>query len=421
MLGLALVLVRPVKPQRGHLLLLGLAGIIVAGYAVVIHEQVAEHPWFGISSPHPLWQESSRLLATPLVPAVTVAHNQPWLALGPPLSMILALFCAFLVSLERERARQLLRVVAWSGAAYAALGIVMYVVDPTKVLWRDKLAYTTSLTATFLNRNTAAVYFGACALIWQLIVCERIDRLLPPPPERADGLWRKILVSRSRRMMVAAGMFILCVAAMLLTGSRAGVVISLTAIIAVPALYFRRRWSRKGGAAIAVAAGVTLSLLLLATLGSGVSSRFDLDRLTDGGRWEVYRSTTRIIADYPWFGTGLGTFPWVFPAYRPASVSIWGVWDRAHNTPLEFASEMGVPLFLVLTVAWIVAIAVLCRGVRDRRRDVIFPVAGCLVALSAILHSSVDFSLQIPGFSIVVAAIMGCGLAQSFRSVKAGG
>ncbi len=46
-----------------------------------------------------------------------------------------------------------------SGAAYAAFGIASYINNPPKALWRDKQAYTTDLTATFVNRNTAAVFF----------------------------------------------------------------------------------------------------------------------------------------------------------------------------------------------------------------------------------------------------------------------
>ena len=162
-----------------------------------------------------------------------------------------------------------------------------------------------------------------------------------------------------------------------------------------------------------------MALLLLETLGSGVNSRFDLDRLADGGRWEAYKSTLKIIADHPWLGTGLGTFSLIFPAYRSESVPIVGIWDRAHNTPLELASEVGIPLALLVIMAWIVALVFLARGIRTRRRDVILPIAGCLVALLAIFHSNIDFSLQIPGFSIIVGAVVGGGLAQSFRSVKA--
>jgi hypothetical protein len=46
------------------------------------------------------------------------------------------------------------------------------------------------------------------------------------------------------------------------------------------------------------------------------------------------------------------------------------------------------------------------------------PLSGFLIALLAVTHSMIDFSLQIPGFAIVVAAIVGGGLAQSFRTVR---
>jgi O-antigen ligase len=363
-----------------------------------------------------LWQQSSALLQRPLPGPATIAHNQPWLALGPTLSMALALICAFLVGLDRDRARMLTRVVALSGASYAVLGIAQYIFDPTQVLWRDKQAYTNSLTGPFINRNTAAVYFGVCAILWLLLLFDKIEHLLPSRDDAAS-LWRSLL-TRSNEIQLPAVMFMLCLAAMLLTGSRAGVVISLVAMVAAPPLFFSRRLSRVGAVGIALAAGAGFALVLFETIGAGVSSRFELDQLATGGRWETYRSTLEIIADYPWLGTGLGTFAWIFPAYRSGSISIRGVWDRAHDTALELASEMGIPLTLMVAAGWVVIIAVLCHGIRNRRRDRIFPIAGCLVALVALLHSMIDFSLQIPGFALVVAALTGAGLAQSFRTGK---
>src|SRR5258705_416389 len=87
-----------------------------------------------------------------------------------------------------------------------------------------------------------------------------------------------------------------------------------------------------------------------------------------GRRLEAYRSTLRIIADYPWFGTGWGTFAAIFPTYRSSNISIWGVWDIAHSTPLELAAELGIPLALLVAFAWVVGIVVLLRGTRRSRR-----------------------------------------------------
>jgi hypothetical protein len=35
-----------------------------------------------------------------------------------------------------------------------------------------------------------------------------------------------------------------------------------------------------------------------------------------------------------------------------------------------------------------------------------------------VLHSLVDFTLQMPGYAIVAMSLVGAGLAQSFRSEK---
>ena len=155
--------------------------------------------------------------------------------------------------------------------------------------------------------------------------------------------------------------------------------------------------------------------VLLEVMGAGVNARFDSHGFTSGGRLETYKATLRLIGDHPWFGTGQGTFADAFPAYRSADASIWGVWDVAHNTLLEIAADMGIPIAALVTIGWAIIFATLIHGVIVRKRGVMFPVAALTVALVAVLHSLVDFSLQIPGYSIVALALIGAGLAQSFR------
>ena len=76
------------------------------------------------------------------------------------------------VGSARSRARQLLLVVGWSGVGYACCGILNPLVEPTMILWRGKPASVGYVTGTFLNRNTAATYFGSCAAIWFLILSD---------------------------------------------------------------------------------------------------------------------------------------------------------------------------------------------------------------------------------------------------------
>ncbi len=75
---------------------------------------------------------------------------------------------------------------------------------------------------------------------------------------------------------------------------------------------------------------------------------------------------------------------------------------------------MGVPIAALVVVAWMVIFAVLVHGSRVRRRRRLFPVGALAVAMVAVFHSLIDFSLQIPGYAIVALSLIGAGLAQSF-------
>jgi O-antigen ligase len=218
------------------------------------------------------------------------------------------------------------------------------------------------------------------------------------------------------QMILLLTMMVICLLATFMTGSRAGVSVSLLGfVVAVVAFFYRDLVSRRG-VLVAVGAGCGLALLTLYFLAGNVVARFYEDGLIDPTRLSLYRSTLRMIADRPWFGTGLGTFASAFPAYRSSELSMYGVYDTAHSTVLEIAAEGGLPLAGIVAIGWMVAFGVLTHGVRNRRRDRIIPAAAISVGLLAVLGSLFDFSLQIPGFAIVVFGLLGVGIAQSFSS-----
>jgi O-antigen ligase len=411
-LGVGALFASPRGLRKAHVALLAGMAATVLLYALVLHEQLSQTPWF--AAPNPIWSEAAQTLGAPLKPSVSITRNEPFYALGAPLAGMLALACGLVVGMDRARARQVLQVTAWSGAAYAAYGILALLFEPGTILWREKTAYVSVLTATFVNRNTAAAYFGACAVVWLLLLCENVRRRLPSGPIVWTAIPRRLFPETPRRLLVAFCMLFLCLAAMFMTGSRGGVVLSLLALVVAFALFFRHDLPGRSGLLMALAGAAAVALVLLQIMGAGVSSRFDVQGLADEGRIATWRATVRMIAEHPWFGTGLGTFEWTYPAYRSGDVSMWGVWDRAHSTPLELAAEAGLPLAAAVAVGWLVILGVLLRGAIVRRRDVAIPLAALAVALLALGHSAIDFPLQIPGFSIVVLALIGAGLAQSF-------
>ena len=413
-LGLGVICLSPRDLRRQHISLLGMAVIVILAYAFVLHEQLATRPW--IASPHPLWGESAKALGIPITPSVSIARNQPFFSLGAPLANMLAVICSFIVCIDRGRARQLLLVVAWSGSTYAAYGIVTYFVDPTHILWKEKVAYRDVLTSTFINRNTAAVYFGSCAVLWLLFMSRHLRKRLPSGRIYWKGVPRQLLSEMPRPIILSFSMLLLCLVAMLMTNSRAGIVLSLMALVVTFVGYFYRELPRGRGVATALLIGGLIALLFLQIMGGKISGRFEVQGLSDEGRFDVYHSTLEMIRDYPWFGTGLGTFAWSFPAYRSANISMRGVWDLAHSTPLELATDLGLPLAGLIVLAWLIVLATLIYGTRTRRRDRVFPVGGLALACLGLSHSLIDFSLQIPGYAIIVFALVGAGLAQSFPS-----
>ncbi len=412
-LGASLLFAPIARLEKAQLAFGSIAVVVLAAYAIVLHEQLAQHPWFRFSSPSPIWLQAERALNEPLVPLVSIARNQPWLELGRPLVCVLAACCGFLVGNDPIRARQLCLVVAWSGAVYAAYGILSHLFDPTHILWIDKDAYLDSVTGTFINRNTAGAYFGSSAVVCSLLLWEAARRRMP----EGSIDWRALpgqIFSGSSRTLIAKSA--LCLMALLMSGSRAAVLISLLSLILVFVLFFWRKLPRGSGIAATLAWGGVFALLLLQLVGGSVNGRFDAQGLSDEGRLSVYQSALRMIADHPLFGTGQGTFANAFPAYRSPTVTIWGVWDMAHNSLLQIATDMGLPIAGIVVLAWAAIFVLLFHGIRVRRRRQMFPVMAFGVATIAVLHSFVDFSLQIPGYAIVVLSLIGTGAAQSFST-----
>lgn len=413
-LGFSLIISSPRSSQGRNLLLLFAAAIIVAAYALVIHEQVSASPLLG--SPNAAWSQAAEALGIQLASQISIARNEPFFAIGAPLANLLAGVCSYIVCEDRYRARQLFLVVAWSGLVYAVYGIVAFLIDPALVLWREKVAYRDVLTATFVNRNTAAVYFGSCSVVWSLLLCQQIRRHFLSSDVDRRALLHFALNEPPPAVLLPLLMLVPCLAAMLMTNSRAGVVFSLAAVVFACIAFWRRYLDRRTSLVIFVGVGIVSIVVLLGVLGGGVSGRFDVEGLSGEGRIETYRSTLRLIADHPWFGSGLGTFAWSFPAYRSQAISMWGIWTRAHSTPLELAAEVGLPLTAIVGLAWTTALILLARGTIIRQRDRVLPIGALAVAIIALGHSTIDFSLQISGYSIIVFALAGAGIANAFSS-----
>lgn len=411
LLALAAITLTLREARNAHVILLLCLSLVPLAYGVVIHEQVSENPWFAHSSPW--WARASAALNEPLSGTPSVVRDQPWFVLGAPLLASLALLNALVVGTDRVWARRLMDWALWVGSGYAVFGIVSFLSDPTHILSFEKYAYRDVLTATFINRNTAAVYFGGCLLLGAVKVAVALRER-----DSRDTRYHIVgaLPAIPRKAVLPAAMCLINLIAMLMTASRAGIVLSILASVVALALVFRSELKERRSFLSAFVIAVVMFAGTLAVIAGAVTNRFATQGFGDGGRYEIYEATLRLVKENWLFGTGLGTFRWGFSPYRPEDVPIWGIWDRAHNIILEIAAEGGVPLACMVLVAATVMTIILARGAVTRQRDRDIPIAAFGVALIGFAHAMVDFSLQIPGYTVTAFALIGAGLAQSFSS-----
>ncbi|MBI3779555.1 MAG: O-antigen ligase family protein, partial [candidate division NC10 bacterium] len=118
--------------------------------------------------------------------------------------------------------------------------------------------------------------------------------------------------------------------------------------------------------------------------------------------------TLRIGRDYPWSGSGLNTFSWVYPPYRNPRLYPF-IYTHAENDYVQAFAEGGTPLALILAVSLCIAATQLLRSWwRTNARHVHILGIGFLTGLVALLlHSAADFNLHIHANAILFVTIVG--------------
>ena len=413
LLAVALVLTDLRRVRSGHLAILVPVIVTALLFLLVVALQIGGSPPI---PPNDVWERAQELLGRPLKPSVSVNVSESLRALGPPILIFLAFCCAFLVSIERKYARLITAAALYSGLAYALIGIAQSAFAPSSLLWADKIAYFGDLTGTFVNRNTAGTYFGCCLILWTIRFVAKVTEDGGGAPMRGlEGLRSSIFDHVRIGLTVELFCVFCCLTALLLTHSRAGILFTLFSLTLTLLLQLRSHLRSMGNWVIVAVVLVMGGALLLEVLGGGIAMRIMGQGLIDQERLRSYGSSLAIVADFPLFGTGLGTFADVFPVYRSSAMSGFGVWEQAHSVPIELAVELGVPLAALIVALWIAGLGQMLRRSFANRRGTIFVLAGFGSGLLGSLHSLVDFSPQIPGFAVFWMALLGCGLAQSVR------
>jgi len=188
---------------------------------------------------NPLWQWQREGLSIEVPGSISINRAETYVALLLLLTQG-AVFWLFLqLCSSPQRARWTVQAVAVIGVLYATYGIIAFYVFPGTVLWFTKEAYLESVTSSFINRNSYA-YAGiglvcalGAALSHYVREGERVGR----------SLTRRIAAFLSATAGVGgwwlAAAFVIGMA-LLLTGSRGGILASLAGVISFAPLVFMR-------------------------------------------------------------------------------------------------------------------------------------------------------------------------------------
>ena len=376
-------------------------------YAVLAIVQITPHLVDQLNDP--VWHRANDLLGLDALPRISSRAELPPLAIGHFLLFAASFASGFSAGTLPRDGDRLIWFAQYSILLYAIYGLIALVFTPNMVLWAPKLAYRGSLTATFINHNTAATLVGAGAILW---FCSAFSSL--QQSFRLTSI-RLLLLNRSNEQLASqviarSGAALTCFFALLLTGSRGGLICSCLGLLVAIVLMVANRQKQKFWH-ILVWGGVALAgtVALLGRLG-----RIRSQGLFDDARWSVYEFCVEAIRQRPLLGAGMGTFEDLFPSLRASNFYSWGVWDYAHSTILEIAVEMGIPMAAMVVIAALVSLAILaCATItaEGRSRRSLAAISG--IAVLSYLHSLIDFSLQIPGYLALFGILLGCGLARA--------
>lgn len=370
--------------------------------------------WLPWGPSDPMWGVANQVLNTELAGRISVNPEATLTGLMHLLSYAGIFWLSLQLNGSTERARTSIRSIMLIGAAYALYGIISFFSGDEWILFYRKWTYFGSLTSTFVNRNSYATFAGLCLLCGTVYL---IDRLRPIMSLKQS--WRAKFVMLVEETAARSLWITFCVItialSLLLSNSRGGTGATVVGLTCLLGIYLWQRRVRVGPLLITISIIVATAGIIYGASGNKISQRLVEPQVEQSleYRTQYYGQIISAIKSSPWTGTGLGTFEDVFTAYRTPERPDLSHWDKAHNTYLENALELGIPAAMLLNLSLLLLAWEALQGVRRRKREKLLPAIGLAASLLVGLHSLVDFSLQIPAVTMLYAYIMGLAVSQA--------
>jgi O-antigen ligase len=308
-------------------------------------------------------------------------------------------------------------LVLFAGACFQAFyGLAEFFGGTQRILGFQREAYLDSVTGTFINRNHFA---GFLEMIFPLSVGYLLARASFFSMRRGGTFREKVLWFSQERLQKAIIFGIVPVIlgmGIFFSRSRTGIFgffASLFLMFAALSVTGGRRpgsaerahgGARRQGRVIrTVIVAVVFAVILVGI--KPVIERFSFSALAGEVRPVYFRNTVEIIKDFPFAGTGLGTYLYAYPAYETTFRG--ELLEHAHNDYLEILAEGGIVGGGLLVFVAIGALGILTvRWARRRDYFVRGVGVGCLAGIAAILiHSLTDFNLHITANAVLFVTL----------------
>ena len=221
------------------------------------------------------------------------------------------------------------------------------------------------------------------------------------------GAWR---MPRNLVSIVAGALAVIALPLVVVTGSRAGLVASLIAVvllvpfIVLPAV----EGGRKKGvlstvSQLGIGAGVMGGLIWLTVAASRDVALTRLQSAGDEPRYPLWKSVADMLPTYMPWGSGIGSYVDVYQILEPSDLLQATYSNHAHNDWLEIALTAGVPGLLI--VGWAIALFWFAAwgAFRARGASGVFARLGVGLILLIAIASTVDYPARTPIVASVLA------------------
>jgi tetratricopeptide (TPR) repeat protein len=134
-----------------------------------------------------------------------------------------------------------------------------------------------------------------------------------------------------------------------------------------------------------------------------------------------WKDSLEIVKSFPLFGTGLGTYEYVFPAYR--KIPAQEKWEHAHNEYIEGAVELGIPGLIIGVYIIGGFYVMMVRVLRQRSSSLsrLLGIGGMAGVTGMLVHNLVDFNLHIGANALFFSFLCAYTLAVSHACTENSG